>query len=113
MLNEFIVEDLQADLVTGLDIVGLSSRVGLGALVAAKVVPISSCQRAWLSRIMNNLALRVDNLHEGWHVGVGILSNIFVLSTDLLSVVHHCGPHVSACHEKRLDSGSGSQMLKM
>jgi hypothetical protein len=38
MLDELVVENLQADLVSGADFVGLGSRVGLGTLVASEIV---------------------------------------------------------------------------
>lgn len=38
VLDELVVEDLEANLVAGADLVGLGSGVGLSALVAAEVV---------------------------------------------------------------------------
>ena len=62
MLDEFIVEKLEAKLVTGLD--GIGGRNGLGTLVATQVV-------------------RVHQLTgEGWVVAIAVLARIGILSTN-------------------------------
>lgn len=33
--------------------------------------------------------LRVDDLGEGGHVGVGVMTDVVVLPTDLLAIDHH------------------------
>lgn len=67
MLDELVVEQLDADLVAGVDLVGADVARGLGAYVAAEVV-------------------LVDDVGEGRVVRVAVFSNVRVLATDLLAV---------------------------
>ena len=55
-------EDLEADLVASLDVIG-GCRAGLGSLVAAEVVAVHQLAR------------------EGGHVRVGVLSSVRILAT--------------------------------
>jgi hypothetical protein len=67
VLDELVVEELEAKLVTSLDGVG-GSVAGSGALVAAEVVAV------------HQLA------GEGWHVRVAVLASVGIVATDGLSV---------------------------
>jgi hypothetical protein len=109
VLDELVVEDLQTDAVTGLDLVGAGSRVRLGTLVASKVVPNQDVS-CWYS-MLECPGLRVDDLHERWHVRVGVPSNVVILAADLLAVDHHCIT-VSVLSLKLTRTGD-LQMLKM
>lgn len=67
MLDELVVEDLEAQLVAGLDSVCCCVACG-GTLVAAKVVAVHQLGR------------------EGRHICVAVLANVGILATDVGTV---------------------------
>lgn len=86
VLDQLVVEQLEADLVTSLDSIG-SSAASCGALVAAKVVAVH------------------DVVGEGWIVRVAVLAGVRILATDRLSVDNQAVEDVVRVGTKRCQQG--------